>query len=224
MNEPILFVEDDAELGAQIESHLRQAGFDATWTRTAEDFLDRFSGEYRLAILDLTLPGAGGLDVLKHIRTFSDIPVLILSARNDSFDKVRALKLGADDYLTKPFWPEELVERVKARLRRPVMQRQGADMVVGHLRINLDERSVHVDGASVELTRVEFELLAALAKRPGASVTRRVLAEAALDPEREGSERTLDVHMSRLRQKLGEPNSIATVWGIGYRLETGKDT
>jgi DNA-binding response OmpR family regulator len=163
------------------------------------------------------LPGAYGMDILKELRAFSEVPVLILSARNDSADKVRALKLGADDYLTKPFWPEELVERVRARLRRPTMQRDGG-LEAGPVRIDLADRAVSVGGTRIELTRVEFDLLVALARRTEAAVTRRWLVENVLDPDRDGTERTLDVHVSRLRKKLGHDNLIETVWGIGYRL------
>jgi two-component system response regulator MtrA len=141
----------------------------------------------------------------------------VLSARNDTADKVRALQLGADDYMTKPFWPEELVERVRARLRRPTLAR-GAVVEVGALRIDLDTHEVHVRGERVDLTRVEFDFLAMLAERPGAALTRRKIAERVLDPERDGSERTLDVHVSRLRKKLGRGTFVETVWGIGYRL------
>jgi DNA-binding response OmpR family regulator len=165
-------------------------------------------------ILDLMLPGLHGLDVLKRLREECDVPVLVLSARNETPDKVRALKLGADDYVTKPFWPEELLARVAARMRRPVLQRSGA-LQWGELAVDLGGRGVRVAGEPVELTRAEFDILAALARRPGSAVSRAVL-----DPEREGGERTLDVHVSRLRKKLGPCGRlIGTVWGVGYRLE-----
>jgi DNA-binding response OmpR family regulator len=200
-------------------SHLRGGGFDATWRRRGDDALGETAGDYALVILDLMLPGAYGLDVLKHYRSQSDVPVVVLSAKDDTGVKVRALALGADDYVTKPFWPEELLARVQARLRRPVLERDGA-IEVGELSIDVAARAVTVGGASVELTRVEFELLAALARRAGQAVTRAWLCEHVLDPERDGTERTLDVHASRLRKKLGRAGAlVATVWGIGYRLE-----
>jgi two-component system response regulator MtrA len=149
--------------------------------------------------------------------------VLILSARDGTADKIRALKLGADDYLTKPFWPEELIERVRARLRRPTLVR--ADVVeVGALRIDRVRHEVQVAGERVALTRVEFDFLAALAQRPGAAVTRQWLVEHVLTSERDGSERTLDVHVSRLRKKLGPGIPIETVWGIGYRLVASSES
>lgn len=218
MSDRILLVEDDGQLGAQIVGTLEEAGYAPTWLRDGDEALRVDPGEFALVILDLMLPGAYGLDVLKRYRESSDVPVLILSAREDTADKVRGLSLGADDYVTKPFWPDELVARVRARLRRPVMQR--ADVIeAGPLRIDLGAREVLVSDVPVELTRVELDLLAALGKRPGMAMTRAALVEAALDPDRQGGERTLDVHVSRLRKKLGEEGArIETVWGIGYRL------
>jgi DNA-binding response OmpR family regulator len=213
----ILLIEDDRQLGAQVVAHLREASFDVTWWTEGKLLDEDTVPDLGLLILDLMLPGTYGMDILKRLRAFSDIPVLILSARNDTFDKVRALKLGADDYMTKPFWPEELVERVRARLRRPILQREGV-VAVGPLHIDPETREVRMAGQPLELTRVEFDLLVALARRPGAAVTRQWLVEHVLDPEREGTERTLDVHVSRLRRKLGPSKYIETVWGIGYRL------
>lgn len=221
MGERILLVEDDPQLGAQIAEHLRTAGFEPIWWREGRSLVPGELPEVSLVVLDLMLPGTYGLDMLKALRAFSEVPVLILSARNDTMDKVRSLKLGADDYMTKPFWPEELIERVRARLRRPTLQKAEAVVEVGRLRIDLQSREVTVQGQPVELTRVEFELLAALARRPREAVTRQWLAEHVLDPEREGTERTLDVHVSRLRRKLGAEHGVETVWGVGYRLVPG---
>jgi len=221
MSERILIVEDDASLGEQIQKRLEEAGFDTVWARDGDEALRIGPEGFQLVILDLMLPGRYGLDVLKEWRERSDVPVLILSARNDTADKVRGLKLGADDYVTKPFWPEELVARVRARLRRPVLQR-GDVISVGPIRIDLAAHAVEVSGQPVELTRVELEILAALARRAGSALSRQALVDAALDPERQGGERTLDVHVSRLRKKLGEAGErIETVWGVGYRLRSG---
>jgi len=220
MAERILIVEDDPQLGEQIVEHLERAGFEASWLRDGDEALSADLDGLSLVVLDLMLPGTYGLDVLKRYRQRSDVPVLILSARNETTDKVRGLSLGADDYVTKPFWPEELVARVRARLRRPVLSR-GESMAVGPIRIDLAARVVTVDGAAIDLTRAELEILAALARRTGSAVTRAALVDAALDPDRMGTDRTLDVHVSRLRKKLGAAGSLLqTVWGIGYRLRS----
>jgi DNA-binding response OmpR family regulator len=215
----VVLVEDDERLGEQVVGTLRDSGYEAVWLRDGRQATPAAVRDASLVILDLMLPGLHGLDVLKRLREECDVPVLVLSARNETPDKVRALKLGADDYVTKPFWPEELLARVAARLRRPVLQRRGA-LQWGELSIDPGSRSVEVGGEPVELTRVEFDILAALARRPGAAVSRAALVANALDPEREGGERTLDVHVSRLRKKLGPCGRLlGTVWGVGYRLE-----
>jgi len=219
LTQRVLLVEDDASLGRQVADRLRAAGFEPTWVRDGQEALAVSPEPFALLILDLMLPGAHGFDVLKKLRGASDVPVLVLSARNDAHDKVRALELGADDYVTKPFWPEELVARIQARLRRPALQRSSV-VEVGELTIDTHARQVWVGGEEVELTRVEFDLLAALSRRVGAAVARAWLVEHVLDPNREGGERTLDVHVSRLRKKLGAGGRfLTTVWGVGYRLD-----
>lgn len=218
MADRILLIEDDRALGAQVVEHLRRAGYESVWHTDGRALEHGDAAGFGLVVLDLMLPGVFGLDLLKRFREGSDVPVLILSARNDTATRVRGLQLGADDYLTKPFWPEELVERVRARLRRPVLQR-GDALEIGALRIDLHARSVEVDGHAVALTIAEWRILETLARRRGAPVTRAILVEQALDAERDGADRALDVHVSRLRKKLGDAGaSIVTVWGIGYRL------
>jgi two-component system response regulator MtrA len=220
MGKLILLIEDDVRLGEQIAARLRREGFDVVW-RTEGSLLDpRELDDVALVILDLLLPGIYGLDILREVRNHTDTPFLILSARDDTHDKVRALRLGADDYMTKPFWPDELVERVRARLRRPAIS-WGDTINVGALRIDLAEHRVEVGDTTLELTRVEFELLAALARKPGVVRTRSWLTEHVLDPGGDVTERALDAHVSRLRKKLGPAVRIETVWGIGYRLAVG---
>jgi two-component system response regulator MtrA len=215
----ILLVEDDQSLAGLIVATLKRAKFDATWVANGRDAVRYLADEFSLVILDLMLPGLHGLDVLKHFRSRSDVPILVLSARNESADKIRALKCGADDFVTKPFWPEELLERIHARLRRPTLMR-GARIQIGSLTVDLAARSVTVNDRRIELTKVEFDLLATLAKRPEDAISRAALEDAALGLERTRSDRALDVHMSRLRKKLGTAGKcIATVWGVGYRLE-----
>jgi len=217
----ILLVEDDQILGGQVKQSLTTGGYDVTWVTRGDDAMAVPHEGLSLIVLDLMLPGGHGLDVLKHVRGSQEqVPVLILSARTETSDKVRALELGADDYLTKPFWPEELLARVKARLRRPTLSHTSGLLEFGRLRLHAEGRTVAVDGQPVELTRVEFDLLHALAKRPGTAISRAWLVDHVLDPDRDGAERTLDVHVSRLRKKLGTAGAmVATVWGVGYRLQ-----
>jgi DNA-binding response OmpR family regulator len=218
----ILLVEDDVRLGEQIVARLRLEGFTLVWRREGRLLDPHEIDDVALVILDLMLPATHGLDILRDLRQRAEIPVLVLSARDDSRDKVRALRLGADDYMTKPFWPDELVERVRARLRRPTI-RSDETLSVGPLRIDLVQHRVTVGDTPVELTRAEFALLVFLASNPGAVRTRARLAEQILDPDGEATERALDPHISRLRKKLGATVSIETVWGLGYRLVPGGD-
>jgi len=219
MSKKILLVEDDESLGRQVAERLERAGFELTWIKDGGEAMEVAPESFALLVLDLMLPGAHGLDVLKKLRGQSDVPVLVLSARNDTNDKVRALGLGADDYVTKPFWPDELVARIEARLRRPSLQR-GEILESGDIALDVNGRRARVAGEEVDLTRVEFDLLLALTRRAGAAVSRGWLVDHVLDPDREGTERTLDVHISRLRRKLGTAaGRVATVWGVGYRLQ-----
>jgi two-component system response regulator MtrA len=215
----IVLVEDDEKLGGQVLGHIRDANYAADWVRDGQAALALAPDACDLWIVDLMLPKGHGLDVLKRIRAASDVPVLILSAQNETHIKVRALELGADDSLTKPYWPEALIARVRACLRRPNAVHDER-LVIGGLVLDLAGRRLTVDGRAVELTRVEFDLLAMLARRRGGAIQRGLLAEQILDPEREGTERTLDVHVSRLRKKLGAyARCLATVWGVGYRFD-----
>ena len=218
MSNRILLVEDDAALGRQVSQALSQAGFDPHWVQDGDEARDLDPSAYRLIVLDLMLPGTYGMDLLKRYRTKSEVPVLILSARDDTADKIRGFELGADDYVTNPFFPEELLARIQACLRRPnlVSTRQ---ITVGPIRIDLERREVAGSGGALALTPVEFDLLALLARRKGSAVTRDALVDAVLDPANDSSRRTLDVHISRLRSKLGDDAALLeTVWGIGYRL------
>lgn len=217
----ILLVEDDAALGQQVVETLSRAGFEPHWVRDGDDARSLQPDEYSVVVLDLMLPGTYGMDLLKRYRAKSEVPVLILSARDDTADKIRALGLGADDYVTKPFFPEELLARIQACLRRPNLS-STERIVVGAITVDFERREVIASGGTLSLTPVELEILSTLARRKGAAVTRDALVEAALDPAQESSRRTLDVHISRLRSKLGENAAqLETVWGIGYRLSEG---
>ena len=215
----VLLVEDDPRLGDQVTQQLRAAGFDVVHIADGREALGVDTREFQLVILDLMLPEVSGMDLLKHMRAVSDVPILMLSAQDDATVKVRALQLGADDYMTKPFWPEELLARVEARIRRPDVLRDGR-LVFGKLQIDLEARQLEIGGQPIELTRVEFDLLATLIRRRGSAVQRVWLTDQVLDPDRDGTERTLDVHVSRIRKKIGDCSGvIATVWGVGYRFE-----
>ncbi len=220
----ILLVEDDVALGSSIEASLARAGHLVTWARDAQSARKHLEERpYDLVLLDLMLPDEDGFGLLARWRSEGrGVPVLIVSARVEANDRVRGLRLGADDYLTKPFWPEELLARVEARLRRAGAE-AGSIRRIGSLQVDLAARSVSVEGRAVALTRVEFEVLAALARQPGRALSRAALADAAdlgLDLR---AERRLDVHVSRIRKKLGSAAVLLeTVWGVGYRLSRGE--
>jgi DNA-binding response OmpR family regulator len=217
----ILLVEDDVALGRQVVRWISQAGFETHWVQDGDDARDLRPDDYRLIVLDLMLPGTYGMDLLKRYRASSEVPVLILSARDDTADKIRGLQLGADDYVTKPFFPEELLARIQACLRRPNLS-NGERLVAGPIVVDLERREAVASSGPLSLTPVELEILSTLARRKGAAVTRDALVEAALDPAQDSSRRTLDVHISRLRSKLGDDAAqLETVWGIGYRLVDG---
>jgi two-component system response regulator MtrA len=222
MTSRILLVEDDARLGEQVVETLRGAGHDVRWLRDGDEAMRAEPAELDLVVLDLMLPGAHGIEVLKRLRRSSGVPVLVLTAVSDAAERVRALALGADDVVGKPFWPEELLARVAARLRRPVLAK-ASRVTVGALALDLAARVVEAGGERVELTALEFDLLAALARRPGSAIARDWLVEHVLEPEHEGGDRTLDVHVSRLRKKLGaHAGQLSTVWGVGYRLDAAE--
>ena len=221
MSDRILLVEDDRALGQQVVETLSRAGFEPHWVEDGDDARAVEPDDYRIIVLDLMLPGTYGMDLLKRYRATSEVPVLILSARDDTADKIRGLELGADDYVTKPFFPEELLARIQACLRRPNLT-SSKRIVVGAIRIDLERREVTGSGGPLSLTPVELEILTTLARRKGAAVSRDALVDAALDSAQENSRRTLDVHISRLRNKLGDDAAqLETVWGIGYRLSDG---
>jgi DNA-binding response OmpR family regulator len=181
-----------------------------------------------VVVLDLGLPGLDGVEVCRRLRTFSDCYVLMLTARTDEVDKLIGLGVGADDYLTKPASMRELVARVHVLLRRPrtpAAPGTGAPLRFGALDIDVAGREVHLRGASVELTRTEFDVLAALAARPSMVFTRRQLIDSVWGENWVGDEHLVDVHIGHLRRKLGddaeEPRFIRTVRGVGYRMGTG---
>jgi len=218
----VLVVDDDAALAEMLGIVLRGEGFEPTFVADGDKALDAFRDTRPdLVLLDLMLPGSDGIDVCRQIRGESGVPIVMLTAKTDTVDVVLGLESGADDYILKPFKSKELVARIRARLRRT--DEPAPEMLqIGDVSIDVAGHSVKRNGETLSLTPLEFDLLVALARRAGQAVTRAWLCEHVLDPDREGTERTLDVHVSRLRKKLGrEGKRVATVWGIGYRLEIG---
>jgi DNA-binding response OmpR family regulator len=211
-------IEDDEAIGAIVGTYLERAGFDVVRERTGEDGLAAIARhEPRFVVLDLGLPDVDGFELCRRLREGGNIPILILTARDDEVDRIVGLELGADDYLTKPFSPRELVARTRAVLRR-TEPGAGGIVEVGELRIDLRGRTVALAGSSVALRTLEFELLAELARSAGHVVKRDRLLERVWGLSFAGGTRTVDVHVAQLRKKLGRPDLIQTVRGVGYRL------
>jgi two-component system, OmpR family, response regulator len=215
-----LVIEDDEAIGALVGAYLERAGFDVVRECTGEGGLDAAAREQpRFVVLDLALPDLDGLDLCRQLRDSADVPILILTARDEEADRIIGLELGADDYVTKPFSPRELVARVRAVLRRAEPVPLDAHVIeLGELSIDFRSRAVLVAGSPVELRTLEFELLAELARHAGRVVTRDRLLDQVWGISFAGGTRTVDVHVAQLRKKLGRPQLIQTVRGVGYRL------
>jgi DNA-binding response OmpR family regulator len=213
-------IEDDEAISALVGAYLEQAGFEVVRECTGEGGLEAVERRQpRFIVLDLGLPDIDGLELCRQLRGGGDVPILILTARDEEADRVIGLELGADDYLTKPFSPRELVARVRAILRR--VEPIAADTHVielDGLRVDLRSRSVTVGGTAVALRTLEFELLAELARHAGNVVTRDRLLDRVWGVSFAGGTRTVDVHVAQLRKKLGRPGLIQTVRGVGYRI------
>lgn|SRR5688500_198852 len=222
--ERILVVDDEADIVALVAYHLAKAGFQVSTATHGGEALEQAKRELpALIVLDLMLPGLSGFDVLESLRrneATRQIPVLMLTARRDEPDRLRGLSLGADDYLTKPFSPAELVLRVKAILRRTGTGPLRDDIVdIGEISINRSEHSVSVSGRPVELTATEYRLLILLAERRGRVQPRSNLLQSVWEAAPDIQTRTVDMHVQRLRAKLGSAGElIETVRGFGYRI------
>ncbi len=217
----ILVVEDDPDILDLIANYLRRDGHDVLSAGDGETALEIARGGVDLVVLDVMIPKPDGLEVTRRLRITSPVPILIISARADEADRVTGLELGADDYLTKPFAPREMLARVKALLRRSEMPSMSS---LDHRRLVIDpeSRRVKADGEFVELTGREYDILKAMAAVPGKSFTRDELLNQVWGPEYIGEARRVDNYISRLRAKLKHPEKpelIRSIWGVGYRLE-----
>ena len=225
----VLIVDDEAPLAGVIASYFERDGFETEVAADGETAIAKARiWDPGVLVLDLGLPGVDGIEVCRIVRTFSDCYIIMLTARADEIHKLIGLSVGADDYMTKPFSPRELLARVRAMLRRPRASQEEPREAVsfGPLTLDLAAREVHLDGAPVDLTRTEFDILAALAGRPRGVFTRGQLIEEVWGPGWVGDEHLVDVHIGHLRRKLGddpaEPRFVRTVRGVGYRMGTGR--
>ena len=236
MAERILIVEDEPEFADLVELWMGRAGYGTTVARTGTDALRRFYDDHPdLVILDVSLPGLDGWQIIERIREFSRIPILLVTARSSETDKIRGLKLGADDYIHKPFSQRLLIERVKALLRRAGVEGlepeaaagEGAGKAIKRGKLSMDpaRHECTWDGKPVKLTVTEFLLLQALAQRPGFVKSRDNLMDAAYDDQVYVDDRTIDSHIKRLRKKFkvtdDDFDMIETLYGVGYRFKEG---
>jgi DNA-binding response OmpR family regulator len=223
----ILLVDDEDSVQSLLTYPLERDGFRVVSARDGEEALRLFAAEpVDLVVLDIMLPKLDGLEVCKRLRAESSVPIIMLTARDDEFDTVLGLELGADDYITKPFSIREFRSRVRALLRRAGAPRHDAPaaepLVSGNLALDPDRRAATADGKALDLTYVEFELLRTLVAQPGKVFSRRALLQAIWGDSSYREPRTIDVHVRHLREKIeqdpGEPELILTVRGAGYRL------
>jgi DNA-binding response OmpR family regulator len=217
----VLIIDDDIELCKLLAMRMSDEGFEIEAVHEGIRGLDRaLSREHSLVVLDLMLPGMGGLDVLRRVREQSPIPVLILTARGEDVDRILGLEIGADDYLPKPFNPRELIARIRAILRRTVRVATGTHpLIVGDIRLDPAAREARMQGRLISLTSVEFALLEMLLKHAGRLVTREELTEAVLGRKLGPFDRVIDVHVSNIRKKLGASQGverIKAIRGSGY--------
>jgi two-component system, OmpR family, response regulator len=220
----ILLVDDDPNIRQLVSLYLTREGFDVQEAQRGDDALKQFKAAApNLILLDIMLPGMDGWQVCREVRKVSNIPIIMLTAKDETFDKVLGLELGADDYISKPFEPKELVARIKAVIRRYQSgDAPDKELVFPGLSINISHYTVGYMGRPVEMPPKELELLYFLASHPGAVFTREQLLEQVWGYDFFGDSRTVDVHIKRLREKLdGEELgwNLKTVWGVGYKFE-----
>ena len=221
---PILIVDDNDQIRQILAQYIKAEGWSYIMASSGEDALALFDAAApSLILLDIMLPGIDGLNVCRHIRQVSNVPILMITAKDEDADRILGLDVGADDYIVKPFSPGEVMARIRAVLRRLPTQSGNETLVIGSLTIHLPSLSVSLSGHKLSLTRKETELLYTLATSPGRVITRDNLLTLVWGYEHVGNYRAVDSHIKRLRQKLDayphEFFNIATVWGTGYKFE-----
>jgi DNA-binding response OmpR family regulator len=224
----VLVVEDEASIASFVSLYLKNAGYGVKAVANGTDALAQVESEQpSLIVLDLMLPDMDGIEVCRRIRQRRDIPILMLTARDEDVDKIIGLEVGADDYMTKPFNPRELVARVKSILRRtgpPERIPESAQIRHGDLLVDSGRREVHVGDDEIQLAPKEFDLLWELLDHRGLVLTRDQLLERVWGYTFAGDTRTVDVHVRQLRRKLGDASPIVTVWGVGYKVAPARDS
>src|SRR3954466_11364683 len=223
----VLVVEDEESIASFVALYLRNAGYGVETAATGSDALVQLeAAKPSLVVRDLMLPEADGTDVCRRLRKGADVPILMLTARDEDVDKIIGLEVGADDYMTKPFNPRELVARVKSILRRAAPERKEPESAVlrhGDLVIDSGRREVKVGEEEVQLAPKEFDLLWELLDHRGLVLTRDQLLERVWGYTFAGDTRTVDVHVRQLRRKLGDDSPIVTVWGVGYKVSPAQE-
>ncbi len=224
-NNTILVIDDDKNILAIIGMYLKKEGYNVCTCERGDTALDAFRGaQPALVVLDVMLPGLDGWGVLAKLRAESSVPVIMLTAKGDTLDRIQGLDAGADDYIVKPFEAKELLARIKAVLRRSAAPENDKEIAYPGLTVSLDNYSVMLDGKQLEMPPKEIELLFFLASREGKVFTREQLLEQVWGFDFFGDSRTVDVHVKRIREKIGERKEweLKTVWGVGYKFEAAK--
>lgn len=217
----ILVIEDEENIASLISLYLKNEGFSVEQAASGEEGLTKLETSHpKLVILDLMLPGMDGFEVCRQIRKNQATPIIMLTARETEIDKIVGLEIGADDYITKPFSPRELIARVKAVLRRVEEKYPKPEIIkLGNLEINISQRKVKIGGKEIDLTAKEFDLLLYLTQNKNIVLPREQILSKVWGYDYYGGSRTVDVHIRQIRSKLGKDCPVQTVWGVGYKVE-----
>ena len=226
MSVKLLLVDDDPDLLYTLEKYLQQAGYTTVLANNGKSAIETFNTEKPdAALIDVMMPELDGFELIKKIRSMSTIPIILLTARSDETDKIVGLELGADDYVTKPFSPREVVARLKAIMRRSNQKQENPSKItIGKITIDKNTRSVNRENSPIELTKTEFDILVTLMESPEQVFTRDQIIDKVLGYTYEGFERTIDAHVRNIRKKIepdaNNPDYIKTVFGVGYKIES----